>query len=133
MRFRRVPDAETVALRSALRVARSGDGNGLIYELDRGFSGGVRAVARLVLGIGVVVAMLAAVAAFLIPSAAGLLLLLGVVPTVVLATGAAALGYWRDTGLRVFADGRMRREGWGGISERNVREYARVTVDGSGT
>lgn len=131
MRLRPLDVARVEELEAALRAARAGDGAELRFEIPRGFSPATRALARVVLGAGVVVAMVGAVAAFLAPSAAGVLLLFVVAPASGAAAIAAGLGYIRDIGLRVFADGRVRRVGWGGMRENNVRDHVEVTVSGS--
>jgi hypothetical protein len=51
-------------------------------------------------------------------------------PAVLIGGGAAALGYRRDVGVEVFADGTLRRVGWGGITELNLARYANVSIDG---
>jgi hypothetical protein len=128
MTLRRLGVAETEQLAAALEAARDGDRAELLFELSRGFSPLARGVARMAVGVGVVVGMGAAVVAFLAPSAAGVVLVFVGLPAVALASVAAGRGYTHDTGLRVFADGRVRREGWSGIRENNVRDHARVTL-----
>lgn len=113
------------ALRAGIRAARDGGSTGVVYELPRGFSAPVRAGARLALGLGVVVALVGAVVAVVAPSSAVIAV---TVTAAVVAGGAALLGFELDSGITIHGDGRLRREGWGGVREWDLRAYPRVTV-----
>lgn len=128
IRARNIPSARRKELRTAIRAARDGSGEGELFVLERGYSGRGRAVARLAVGLGVVVAMLAAVVAFLAPDSANNVLGLGVIPAAMVAGFTALFSYTHDTGVRISADGVLRTEGWGGIRELDLRSFARVTV-----
>ena len=128
IRVRNIPAARQKELRAAIRAARDGSGEGELFVLERGYSATGRAVARLAVGLGVVVAMLAAVAAFLSPDAATDILGLGVIPAVMVAGVTAWFSFTHDTGLRIDAGGTVRTEGWGGIRNVDLRSFARVTV-----
>jgi len=128
VRVRKIPSAREKELRTAIRAARDGSGEGELFALERGYSDRGRVVARLAVGLGVVVAMLAAVAAFLVPDSANSILGLGLIPAAMVAGFAALFSYTYDTGVRVRADGMLRSEGWSGIREFDLRSCARVTV-----
>lgn len=128
VRVRNIPSARQKELRTAIRAAHDGTGEGELFVLERGYSDRGRAVARLALGLGVVVAMLAAVAAFLAPDSATIMLGLGVIPAAVVAGFTAWFSYTHDTGVRIHSGGVLRTEGWGGIRELDLRSFARVTV-----
>lgn len=128
IRLRRVSAAEQKELRAAIRAARAGDGDGVLFRLERGYSGRGRASARLAVGIGVVVLVLAAVVAFVVPDSAAAIIGFGVVPAAMVAGFTALFSMTYDTGVCVRADGVLRVEGWGGIRELDLRGYSRVTV-----
>lgn len=128
VRVRRLPPATVSALRASIRAARKGEGDGVLFTLERGFSDGARAAARIAVGAGVVVAMVAAVVAFLAPDVAGAVIGFGVIPAAMTAGLTAWFSYTHDTGLRIDADGRLRVEGWSGIRDLDLRSFARVTV-----
>ncbi|MEZ5247108.1 MAG: hypothetical protein R2707_18620 [Acidimicrobiales bacterium] len=128
VRVRNIPSARQKELRTAIRAARDGSGDGELFVLERGYSNRGRAVARLAVGVGVVVAMLAAVAAFLAPDSATDILGLGVIPAVMVAGFTAYFSSTYDTGVRISADGVLQTEGWGGIRTIDLRSFARVTV-----
>jgi hypothetical protein len=128
VRVRNISGARRKELRAAIRVARDGSGEGELFLLERGYSNRGRAAARVAVGLGVVVAMLAAVAAFLAPDSADNILGLGVIPAVIVAGFTAYFSYTYDTGLRVRADGVLQTEGWGGIRTIDLRSFVRVTV-----
>ncbi|MFT5202625.1 MAG: hypothetical protein ACI9C1_002018 [Candidatus Aldehydirespiratoraceae bacterium] len=126
----KMPDDRVTELREAITTTRGGKGVGVLFSLHRRFSDVQRALARLAMGVGVVVASFAAVAAFVAPGSAGMIMVGIFLPAVLIGGGAAVLGYRRDVGIEVFADGTLRRVGWGGITEVDLARYARVSVDG---
>lgn len=128
VRLRRVGSAAQKDLRAAIRTARAGGGDGVLYELARGYSDRGRAAARLAVGLGVVAVMFAAIAAFVAPSAANSIIGLALIPGAMLAVFTAWFSYIHDTGVRVDASGVLRVTGWGGVRELDLRSYARVTV-----
>ena len=128
VRLRRVPAARLTELRAAIRAARAGEGDGTLFVLERGYSRRGRALARLAVGVGVVVLMGAAVAAFVAPGAAGTIIGFGLIPAAMLAGFTAVFSATHDTGLTVLANGTIRAEGWRGIRQLDLRSYARVTV-----
>lgn len=120
-------------LRAAVAAVRtdpppSGEGDDVVFALPRGYSATGRAWARLAVGVGVVVAMLAAMVAFVAPGSAAAVLVLVALPAATLAAVTASLSFVHDTGLTVFADGTLVVEGWGGIRRLDLRSFARVTV-----
>lgn len=128
IRVRNVPAARQKELRAAIRTARDGSGQGELFVLERGYSRRGRAVARVAVGLGIVVATLAAVAAFVAPDSAGNLLGLGAIPAVMVVVVTAWFSSVHDTGVRVDAGGTLRTEGWAGIREIDLGSFARVTV-----
>lgn len=128
VRLRRIPGAQQQDLRAAIRAARKGEGDGVLFELERGYSDRGRAVARLAVGIGVVVVLSTAVAAFVAPDAASSILGFGLIPAAMIVVFTAWFSFTHDTGVRIEADGRFRATGWAGIRELDLRSFARVTV-----
>ena len=117
VRLRKLPVAEVKQLRAAIRDARAGSADGVVLEVERGFSSRGRAIARLVVGIGTVIVFFGAVAAFVAPSAAMAIVGFGVVPAGLAAGLTVFFSYSFDTGLVIHGDGRMRVAGWGGIRD----------------
>lgn len=128
VKFPKIPAKRAAELRAAISTARDSSGEGLLFELPRRFSDGQRALARTLVGVGVVVGMLAAVAAFIAPDQSGFFVGGMLVPAVIVAGGAAALGFGLDVGVKLHANGTLQREGWGGITQFDVKKYPRVTV-----
>lgn len=128
VRFRQIPGARQKELRAAIRAARAGGGEGVLFELERGYSDRGRAVARLAVGVGVVVVMVAAVAAFVAPDSASAILGFALIPAAMVAVFTAWFSFTHDTGVRIEAGGGLRAEGWGGIRDIDLRSYLRVTV-----
>lgn len=128
IRVRNVAAGRQKELRAAIRTARDGSGQGELFVLERGYSARGRAVARVAVGLGVVVATLTAVAAFVAPDSAGNLLGLGVIPAAMVVVVTVWFSSIHDTGVRVDAGGTLRTEGWAGIREIDLRSFARVTV-----
>lgn len=128
VRLRQVPAARQKELRAAIAAARSGDAEGVLFELERGYSDRGRALARVAVGLGVVALMGSAVAAFVLPGAAAPIFGFGIVPAAMVIGLTAWFSVTHDTGVRVEGRGVLRAEGWGGITELDLRSYARVTV-----
>ncbi|GJM37331.1 MAG: hypothetical protein DHS20C19_06980 [Acidimicrobiales bacterium] len=130
VRCRRRPPREAKELRAAIRAARDGDGAGdaLLYELPRGYGSGVRAAARIVVGVTPVLVLLGAVAAVVAPSSADLIVFWLVILPGLIGGGTWMFSRTYDTGVGITADGVLRAEGWSGIRELQLRDYARVTV-----
>jgi hypothetical protein len=119
-------------LRAAVAAVRADpartDGERVVFVLARGYSARGRALARLAVGVGVVVAMLAAMVAFVVPDSAAAILVLVALPASMVAAVTATLSFVHDTGLTVLADGTLVVEGWGGVRRLDLRSFARVTV-----
>lgn len=128
IRLRNVAAGRQKELRAAIRTARDGSGQGELFVLERGYSPRGRAVARVAVGLGVVVAISVLVAAFVVPDSAANLLGLGLIPAVMVVVVTAWFSAFHDTGVRVDAGGTLRSEGWGGVREVDLRSFARVTV-----
>jgi hypothetical protein len=128
VRIRRISAETLKELRVAIRSARDGRGDGVLFTLERGYSSRGRACARFAVGVGVVIAMLAGVGAFLAPDASGALLGLFLAPAVVVVASTAVFSYTYDTGVKIRADGILHSEGWSGIRELDLASFARVTL-----
>ncbi len=132
VRVRRLRSGEIENLRAAILVARSDadpdEGDPVLFVLERGYSGIGRTVARLVVGFGVVVVMLAGVVAFLVPDVAVPVLGLAMAPAVVAVAFTVAFSARYDTGLTIRGGGQMRSEGWNGIHVVDLGSFAAVTV-----
>ena len=124
------PVATMTQLRAAIADARAPEstGSGVLWRLERGFSAGQRAAARAVVGLGSVALVSLAMTAFVVTGRArdyvaaalcGVGLVVGLVTIV---------AFHYDVGLTVTDDGRLRREGWGGAAEFDLRQFRRVTV-----
>jgi hypothetical protein len=125
IRVRPLPPAEVTALRAGIRRAREGTLTGVVHTVPRGFPPAVRAVARVLVGVGTVVVLLGLVAAVVAPSA----ITVGVTVTAAVVVGLTGLvGFALDNGITVHGDGRLERAGWGGTRAWDLRRYARVTV-----
>lgn len=125
---RRLPSTRTTELRAALRAAREGDGEGVLFELDRGYGPRARAAARVTVGVAPVLVLVGLVGAVVAPSAAGLFILLLVLLPGLVGGVVWALSRTHDTGVRVTGDGMLRAEGWSGVREFRLSDYPRVTV-----
>lgn len=128
-----VSAAERTALREAIRSARDDDGtdSAVVWEKPRA-NAVLRNLARAVLGFGstVVVGLLMAIA---VVGSDTRSTLLGVLVAVATIGGLFVMVVWRlDVGVTVHADGMLRRSGWNGIQEYDLRSYQRVTVKASG-
>lgn len=122
--------AELAALRAALREVRAGaaDDRGVVYELASGVPTGVRNAARVVMGIGIVVVSTLSLA-LVVVDAPTRSTLVPVIVTVGVLAGLFVMVVWQlDVTVTLHADGRLRRRGWGGITEVDVRDFRRVTV-----
>lgn len=134
----RAPDPDEralVALRSALEAVRTGDrtDRAVAIELPSPVSGAIRGLARLVLGVGAVVVTTMLMALVVVGSDTREALLVALV-VVTLAAGVFVGVVWRrDVSLTVLHDGHLRRTGWGGFTDVNVRDYERVTVEWAST
>ena len=129
----RVPNprpAEVRALRAALREVRGAAGGdaSVAYELPRPVGSAVRGAARATLGVGsVAVTML--LLAVVVVGAETRPTLVAVAAGIAGVVGLFVMVMWQvDVGVTLHRDGRLRRVGWGGITEVNVRDYQRVTV-----
>lgn len=125
VRCRRRPAREVSELRAAIRAARAGEGDGVLYELPRGYGPRGRAVARSLIGVSPVLVLGGLVALVVSASAVGAIL---VVLGALVGGTTWALATVTDTGVRITADGVLRAEGWGGVEELQLRDYPRVTV-----
>lgn len=128
-RVRRLDPAGVAEVVAAVETARGSSSTGEVYRLPRGFSSAARNVARLVVGLGVVAASLILVTAFLAPDSAGQLLALAFVPVSTVVITTLVVSYWVDAGLAIAPDGRIRREGWGGVTDGDLGRFAEVHVD----
>lgn len=124
-----VSAAELTALRAAIRSARDDDGDDATVLWERPRANPVlRNVARAVLGFGctVVVGLLMAIAVVGADTRSTLIAVLVAVATI---GGLFVMVVWQlDVGVTVHADGTLRRSGWNGIQEYDLRSYQRVTV-----
>ena len=127
-RLRRLDAAGIAEATAAVERARADGAAGPVYRLPRGYSTAMRAVARVVVGVGVVAMGLVAVAAFLSPDNAAVLMAAAFVPVSTLVLSTLAVSYWFDAGVAIAADGRLRREGWGGVTDANLRDFVEVRV-----
>ena len=124
-----VSQAELTALRTAIRSARDDGGTeaDVLWERPRA-NAVLRNAARAVLGFGstVVVGLLMAIAVVGADTRGTLIVVLAFVATI---GGVFVMVVWQlDVGVTVHADGRLRRSGWNGIREYDLRSYQRVTV-----
>ena len=121
--------ADATALRAAIRTARDEQRTDaeVLWRQAR-LNAGIRAAARIVVGFGstVVVGLLLALAVVGADARSGLLAVL--IGILVAGGGFVAVVWHLDVGITVHADGRLRRAGWNGVSEVDLRRYRRVTV-----
>ncbi len=132
VRIRRLPDGEIDELRAAIHNTRTDGGTNdaeqVVFALERGYSARGRGLARLVVGVGVVVVMFAAVVAFLAPDTAAVALGFVLAPAIVAVALTVLFSATHDTGLTIRSDGTMRSEGWNGIRVVDLASCAEVTV-----
>ncbi|MEQ8842825.1 MAG: hypothetical protein RIB98_17735 [Acidimicrobiales bacterium] len=138
-RFRRIPSPDLDRLRAAVDEVRASEdrseqatGTDPRFVLERGFSAGGRAIARLIVGLGVVVVLLGAVVAFLAPSTTVPVSGFVVAPAIVAVLLTVVFAATHDTGLVIGRDGRLRVESWQGITDVDLTSFADVTVAGRG-
>ncbi|MEM9202947.1 MAG: hypothetical protein AAGC53_14890 [Actinomycetota bacterium] len=122
-------------LRAVVRAVR-GDGDGatvaaddgrVVWQQDR-VSVGVRAAARIVLGLGSTVLVFLLVALVVVgpDTRSTLLVVAGLL--MVFGGGFVWIVWHIDVGIVIQANGRVVRSGWGGIREYDLHSYGRVTV-----
>lgn len=124
-----VSSAEFTALRAAIAAARDDGGTDdtVLWERPRA-NAVLRNIARAVLGFGstVVVGLLMAIAVVGADTRSTLIAVLVAIATV---GGLFVMVVWQlDVGVTVHADGTLRRSGWNGIQEYDLRSYQRITV-----
>lgn len=121
---------EVAALRTAIEEVRGGGGadGSVAFDLTSPVGAVVRGAARVVLGAGAVVVTTLLMALVVVGSATRAVLLL-VIAAVVVVGGLLVTAVWRtDVRLVLHHDGRLRRAGWGGVTEVDVRAYERVVI-----
>lgn len=127
-----VSSGQLTELRAAIRSARDDGGttDTVLWERPRA-NAVLRNLARAVLGFGstVVVGLLLAIAVVGADTRSALLVVLVTVATI---GGLFVMVVWKlDVGVTVHADGTLRRSGWNGIQDYDLRSYQRVTVKAS--
>ena len=124
-----VSAAEETALRAAIRSARDegGTGDAVLWERPRA-AAGLRIAARIVLGMGCVVGTGLLLALAVVGSDTRSIVLGLLCGVVVIGGGFVGVVWALDVGITVHADGTLRRSGWGGVREMDLRSYRRVTV-----
>ena len=120
---------DATALRAAIRSAREDErtDDEVLWEQER-LGSGVRNGARLVLGLGSTVVVFLLVAVAVVGSDTRSTLLAVLAGVVIVGGGFVAIVWQVDFGVTIHADGTLRRAGWNGESEMNLRRYRRVTV-----
>lgn len=117
-------------LRAALRAVRADTGGdpSVVFELPRPVGPTLRRAARVALGVGSVATTMLLLALVVVgPGMRSTVL--AIVAGIAVVLGLFVLVVWRlDVGVTLHGDGRLRRSGWGGVTEVNVRDYQRVTV-----
>lgn len=129
----RAPNPDTgvaTALRAAIEEVRStedGD-DSVAFELSSPVGAGLRGVARVVLGMGAVV-VTTLLMALVVVDADIRSVVLAILVGVAVVGGLFVMVVWRaDVGITVHDNGRLRRRGWNGITEVDLRRFQRVTV-----
>ena len=120
---------DATALRAAIRTARDEErtDEAVLWEQPR-LGGGIRAAARIVLGVGCTVVVGLAMALVVVGADSRSTVLAALVTVVVVGGGFVAVVWHFDVGISVHADGTLRRAGWNGVREVDLRSYRRVTV-----